>query len=146
MIIFLTDPPKVIIFLICILIIQQIDGNIIAPRILGNSTGLSSLGVLIAIVAMSGYFGVLGLYLGVPLFAVLSAFMSKWIDKRLRDKSMSTDTGDYYPENSLMDPRKRKKRFPPIKGIFKKKKPQKAENQEPSGETDTQDSTEENKE
>ena len=67
--IFIAEPQKAIIFAILILIIQQIDGNIIAPKVLGNSTGISSLGVIIAITIMGSYFGIIGMIIGVPIFA-----------------------------------------------------------------------------
>ena len=70
-IILLQDPMKSLYFLIFILVLQQIDGNIIGPKILGDSTGVSSFWVLFAILLFGGLFGFMGMLLGVPLFAVI---------------------------------------------------------------------------
>ena len=104
LIIFISEPKKVIIFIIAILIIQQIDGNIIAPRILGNSTGMSSLAVIIAITVMGSSLGFVGMLIGVPVFAVIIAFIKELTDERLTQLGLSTDTADYYPRNSIAEP------------------------------------------
>ena len=67
----LSNPVHCIYFLIFIVILQQVDGNIIGPRILGNTTGLSSFWVLFAILLFGGLWGIVGMIVGVPLFAVL---------------------------------------------------------------------------
>lgn len=103
--IFIQDPVKALIFLVLILLIQQLDGNVIGPKILGNSTGLSSLGVIISIVIMSSYFGVVGMILGVPIFAVLVAIVKEILEDRLYEKKRSIDTADYYEKDSLVNPR-----------------------------------------
>lgn len=95
LLIFLIDPPKVIIFLICILVIQQIDGNILAPKILGENTGVSSLCVLIAIAIMGAVWGFVGMVLGVPLFATILELTNNVLEKRLRQKGLPTDTEIY---------------------------------------------------
>ncbi len=103
-IIFVKDPFKALLFAILILIIQQIDGNIIAPKVLGNSTGISSLGVIVAIIIMGAYFGVLGMIIGVPVFAVIITVCNEIIDTKLKAKGLPTSTADYYPAYSLVDP------------------------------------------
>ena len=105
LIIFIANPVKALIFLILILIIQQLDGNVIGPKILGNTTGLSSLGVIISIIIMSAYLGIVGMIIGVPIFAVLVALMKEFLDHKLEEKGLSTDTADYYDRNSLVNPR-----------------------------------------
>ncbi len=105
LIIFIADPIKALIFLILILVIQQIDGNVIGPKILGNTTGLSSLGVIISIIIMSAYFGIIGMIVGVPIFAVLVAIIKEFLDHKLEEKGLSSDTADYYERNSLVNPR-----------------------------------------
>ena len=102
-IIFLTDPVKVLIFLISILVIQQIDGNIIAPKILGENTGVSSLCVLISILVMGDLLGFVGMVTAVPLFATVIELSKLWMDKRLADKGLSGDLGDYYAEDAIPD-------------------------------------------
>ena len=103
-IIFIQDPTKALIFAIIILVIQQIDGNIIAPKVLGNSTNISSLGVIISITVMGDYFGLVGMVVGVPIFAAGIAIGKEIIENRLRLSSMPTDTAEYYTSDSLVDP------------------------------------------
>lgn len=95
-IILLTDPIKVIFFLIAILVIQQIDGNIIAPKILGDNTGVSSLCVMIAIILMGSLWGLVGMLVGVPLFATVLELLKLRIGKRLADKGLPDETESYY--------------------------------------------------
>ncbi|MBQ9085753.1 MAG: AI-2E family transporter [Clostridia bacterium] len=104
-IIFIKDPVKALIFLVLILLIQQLDGNVIGPKILGDSTGLSSLGVIISIVIMGSYFGIIGMILGVPIFAVVVAIVKEFLEDRLYEKKRPIDTADYYEKDSLVDPR-----------------------------------------
>ncbi len=93
-IILLTDPIKVIPFLLCILIVQQIDGNIIAPKILGENTGVSSLCVMIAITVMGAIWGLAGMVLGVPLFATIIELTNEFLNKKLESKGLSTEIED----------------------------------------------------
>ena len=95
-IILLTDPAKVIPFLICILVIQQFDGNVLAPKVLGEETGISSLCVLIAITTMGALWGFAGMIIGVPLFATVLELAGRFLDNRLKKKGLSTETDDYY--------------------------------------------------
>ena len=123
--IFIQDPIKALIFLVLILLIQQLDGNVIGPKILGNSTGLSSLGVIVSIVIMSSYFGIIGMILGVPIFAVLVTIVKEIIEDRLYEKSRPIDTADYYEKDSLVDPREKHEKLfnrmvAPLVSIFKK--------------------------
>jgi hypothetical protein len=120
-IILLTDPTKVIPFVICILVIQQIDGNILAPKILGENTGVSSLCVMIAITVMGALWGLIGMVLGVPLFATVLELTSDFLDTRLKAKGQSNPDADYhYDETSWENSAEPKgKRF---RGINKNKK------------------------
>ena len=135
--IFIQDPIKALIFLVLILLIQQLDGNVIGPKILGNSTGLSSLGVIVSIVIMSSYFGIIGMILGVPIFAVLVTIVKEIIEDRLYEKSRPIDTADYYEKDSLVDPREKHEKLfnrmvAPLVSIFKKgdKKKKQSEDQD----------------
>lgn len=103
LIIFISDPEKVIPFALLILIIQQIDGNIIAPKILGNSTGMSPLSVIIAITIMGSCFSFMGMVIGVPVFAVIIALAKEIVEERLTTKELPTETSNYYPRNSIVD-------------------------------------------
>ncbi|MDO4311950.1 MAG: AI-2E family transporter [Eubacteriales bacterium] len=100
--ILLADPMKGVYFLIFILILQQIDGNFIGPKILGNSTGLSSFWVIFAILLGGGLFGFMGMLLGVPTFAVIYYILQMIINSRLQKKNLPEDT-EYYDEYSFVD-------------------------------------------
>lgn len=93
--ILLADPVKCIYFVIFIFALQQFDGNILGPKILGDATGLSSFSVLFAILFFGGIFGFVGMIIGVPLFAVICSLVSETINGQLRKKAMSLDTEDY---------------------------------------------------
>ena len=80
------------------IIIEQIDSNIIAPKILGNSAGISSLGVIISVIIMGAYFDIVGLIIGVPIFAIIIAIGKDMIDKKLTSKQLSIETKDYYTD------------------------------------------------
>lgn len=77
-----------IIFLILIFVLQQFDGLILGPKILGNSTGVRPLGILFAITVGGAYAGVLGMFLGVPIFAVIQYLMSMFIDRQLEARQI----------------------------------------------------------
>ncbi len=91
----MVEPILGLYFLIFILILQQVDGNIIGPKILGNSTGLPSIWVLFAILVGGGLFGFIGMILGIPIFAVIYAYICYMINKRLKKKGLSLNLNDY---------------------------------------------------
>ena len=95
LLILLTDPIKCVYFIIFILALQQFDGNILGPKILGNTTGLSAYSVLFAIILFGGLFGFVGMIIGVPLFAIIASIVTELVNGRLREKEMSLDTQDY---------------------------------------------------
>jgi len=94
-IILISEPSKTIWFILIIFVIQQLDGNIIGPKILGSSTGMTSLAVLVAITISGGLFGFSGMIFGVPAAAVICALFQQFTDKRLRAKKMPTDLEFY---------------------------------------------------
>ena len=97
--ILLVDPMKCLYFLIFILVLQQFDGNILGPKILGNTTALSSFWVLFAILLFGGMWGVVGMVIGVPLFAVIYDIIRKLVYRGLRKhkrESMITDYEEKY--------------------------------------------------
>ncbi len=100
-IIFIADPLKVLIFIILILVIQQVDGNIIAPRIIGSHIGISSVWVVIAVTLMSGFFGFVGMVIGVPLFSVIYTIIDNAIADRLEKKNCNTEIFDFYSEDNM---------------------------------------------
>lgn len=100
--IMLSDPKMGVYFIIFILILQQLDGNIIGPKILGNSTGLSAFWVVFSILLGGGLFGFVGMILGVPTFAVIYYIVKMLIDQRLEEKALPMDT-NCYDEFSYVD-------------------------------------------
>ncbi len=88
------DPIKALYFMILILVLQQLDGNVIGPKILGDSTGLSGFWVLFAILLGGGLFGFVGMIVGIPIFAILYTYTKRYIDSRLEKKNMPV--GAYY--------------------------------------------------
>lgn len=91
----IADPPKTIWFVIFIIVLQQIDGNIIGPKILGDKIGISSFWTLFAILVFGSMFGIVGMIIGVPIFAVIMDIVSSIVNRKLRRKDMPTDR-DYY--------------------------------------------------
>ncbi len=91
----ITAPKQVIPFVIFIFILQQFDGNILGPKILGDSTGLSPFWVMFAIFVGGGLFGFAGMVLGVPVFAVIYALISEMVAFLLKKKRLSHRTKDY---------------------------------------------------
>ena len=91
----MTNPKHVIPFVVFIIILQQFDGNILGPKILGDSTGLSPFWVMFAIFVGGGLFGFIGMLLGVPVFAVIYALASEFFAYLLKKKRLSHSTADY---------------------------------------------------
>ncbi len=108
-IILLADPMMALWFIIFIIALQQIQGNVIEPRILGEVTGLSAFWVMFALLFFGGLFGVVGLLLGVPTFAVIYSIIRALIENRLAKKGMSRSTKDYLQTEDDI-PRKRKEK------------------------------------
>ena len=105
-ILLLTAPAKVIPFLIIIVVIQQLDGNVIGPKILGNNTGVSSLCVVIAIATMGSLWGLVGMILGVPLFATVLELVDELAVEKLQKKGMPSGLENYYAGDTVVDPEK----------------------------------------
>ncbi len=106
LIIFIVDPIKALWFAVIILVIQQMDGNVIKPKIVGQTTGLASLWVLFSITVMGGLMGLLGMVIAVPLFSVIYSLLKIAVEKRLSKRELPTETLDYYTgveERTLTD-------------------------------------------
>ncbi len=86
---------------VMILIIQQLDGNVIGPKILGSATGLSSLWVVVSITVMGSFFGFVGMVIGVPLFSVLYTIIKEHTERRLSRRGLPTDTEAYADQNPI---------------------------------------------
>ncbi len=95
LLILIVDPFKCLIFIVYTIVLQQVDGNIIGPALLGSKTGLSSFWVVIALLVGGGLFGFVGMICAVPLFAVLYALLKKAGNSRLVKKGLSEDTVAY---------------------------------------------------
>ena len=94
-IVVLQSPLHALYLLIFIIILQQVDGNIIGPKILGSSTGLSSFWVMFAILVGGGCFGFVGMLLGVPVFAVIYYIIRRVVNHSLRKKKLPERTKEY---------------------------------------------------
>ena len=97
-ILFVANPIYAVYFIVMILVLQQIDGNIIAPRIHSSSTGLAPVWVIVAVTLMSGILGFIGMFIGVPLFSVIYTLIKEQVEKRLEKKSLPLETVDYMSE------------------------------------------------
>lgn len=89
------DPVSCVIFVIFIFVLQQLDGNVIGPLILGDATGLSSIWVVVAILFFGGIWGIPGMIVAVPLFAVIYQIGKDIINRLAEKRGLSTDSGDY---------------------------------------------------
>ena len=82
------EPIKVITFIIFVLILQQFEGNVIYPRVVGNSVGLPGMWVLMAVTVGGSLFGILGMLLGVPVFSVIYTILKNDTEKRLKSRGV----------------------------------------------------------
>ena len=89
------SPWHALYLLIFIIVLQQVDGNIIGPKILGSSTGLSSFWVMFAILIGGGLFGFLGMLLGVPVFAMIYYVFRRLVNYGIRKKQLPEETEKY---------------------------------------------------
>ncbi len=94
-ILLIIDPWQALWFAIFVLALQQLDGNVIGPKILGNSTGLPALWVMFAILIGGDMFGVLGMFIGVPAFAIIYKFSKEIFEYFLKKKNMPQQTEAY---------------------------------------------------
>lgn len=93
--ILLASPRKALYFVIFVLALQQLDGNVIGPKILGDKTGLSSLWVIFAILVGGSFFGVAGMFFGVPVCACVYSAWDFYVNARLRKKHLPLETESY---------------------------------------------------
>ena len=95
------EPKMCIVFIIFILGLQQLDGNVIGPKILGEYTGLTSFWVIFSIAIFGGVFGFTGMVIGVPAFAVIYAFCKRSLVKKLHKKGLKSETEKYINLNEI---------------------------------------------
>lgn len=125
LLVLMVDPMQALYFIILILVIQQFDGNILGPKILGDSTGLSGFWVIFAITIFGGLFNVLGMVVGVPIFAVLYASVRAVVNRSLRKKDLPTDIQLYMTVGQIEESKTFTEYVPPVK---KKKKKEESKN------------------
>ena len=112
-------PRQVIPFVIFIFILQQFDGNILGPKILGDTTGLSPFWVMFAIFVGGGMFGFAGMILGVPIFAVIYSLVRDFVNYLLERRGLSTRTLDYCSNDIPVDDEKKNKMHKSLSAMFK---------------------------
>ncbi|HBF8742380.1 TPA: AI-2E family transporter [Clostridioides difficile] len=95
LIVLFVSPIKAFWLLLIILIIQQIDGNIIGPKILGDSIGISAFWILFSLLVAGKLLGFIGMVIGVPMFAVIYSIIKDIVEGKLDKKGLPTDTSDY---------------------------------------------------
>ncbi|MBQ1925384.1 MAG: AI-2E family transporter [Proteobacteria bacterium] len=100
------SPIQSLYFVIFILVLQQFDGNLLGPKILGNSVGVSSFMVLVAILIGGGFFGFMGMIIGVPLCAILTSIIQTLVLQRIANKDLPGDIESYHNMEKI-DPWKR---------------------------------------
>lgn len=115
LLVLMVDPRQALYFGILIIVLQQFDGNILGPKILGDSTGLSGFWVIFSITIFGGLFGVLGMIVGVPIFAVFYAGVKSLVNKVLHKKSLPTDLGPYMTVGRIEESMAFTEYVPPVK-------------------------------
>ncbi|MBE6543802.1 MAG: AI-2E family transporter, partial [Ruminococcaceae bacterium] len=97
-IVLIAQPEKFIWLLVIILVLQQLDGNILDPMIVGNEVGLIPVFTMSATLLFGDLFGIPGMLLGVPIVATVYTLLGETVVKRLKKKGLPADTGSYYPQ------------------------------------------------
>lgn len=101
--VFIASPIKGVLFLILIIILMQIDGNVLGPKILGDSIGLKSFWILFSILFFGSLFGLLGMVCAVPVFAVIYRMVKRWCHRRLEKKNIPAETEYFQKKIPLQD-------------------------------------------
>ena len=91
--ILMVDPMQALWFVAVFLVLQQIEGNLIYPKVVGNSVGLPSIWVLLAVTVGGNVMGVLGMILFIPISSVIYKLLSRWTNKRLKEKHLQGNKG-----------------------------------------------------
>lgn len=91
---FIVNPWECLWFVIFIILLQQFDGNILGPRILGDSVGISGFWIMVSVIVGGGLFGVVGMLLGVPVFAVIYTLVQDSVNTRLKKKALASQGGE----------------------------------------------------
>lgn len=126
LLVLMVNPRQALYFVILIFVLQQFDGNILGPKILGDSTGLSGFWVIFAITIFGGLFGVLGMVVGVPIFAVFYAAVKASVNRMLKKKNLPTEIKPYMTVGQIDESMSFTEYVPPVK---KKKKKEESSNE-----------------
>ena len=126
------NPMHALYFIIMVFLLQQFDGNILGPKILGDSTGLASFWVLFSVLVGGGLFGFVGMVIGIPVFAVIYHYLSRGLNRKLKRKGYSTDLNDYRIDPYRTRPEKNQS-FMGIKLKLPGRRSQDAETQKKAG-------------
>ena len=101
LILLIISPMKALGFLVFIILLQQFDGNILGPKIVGGTIGLSPFWVMFAIIVGGGLFGFIGMFVGVPAFAVVYSIVCQALDNRLEQKGLPVEAASYGPQKQM---------------------------------------------
>ena len=94
LIILVVNPVQMLWFLVFVLVLQQFDGNILGPKILGESIGISAFWIIFAIIIGGGLFGIVGMIVGVPVFAFIYAFVRSLVKRKAEQNENVIDKGE----------------------------------------------------
>ena len=97
------NPIQVILFIIYFQVLQQFEGNVIYPRVVGGSVGISGIYVLLSLVIFGGLFGLIGMIMAVPVTALIYALVSEFVNYRLLAKNLYVDENDFHKLPELDD-------------------------------------------
>lgn len=111
LLVLLLSPGHILYFLIAVIVLMLVDGNIIGPKILGDRLGLSNFWVVVIIALFSGLFGLPGLVFGLPIFAVVYSLIRDGMENSLRKKNKPLATDVYYDIVTVADLGKYRKEF-----------------------------------
>lgn len=128
LLVLMVDPKQALYFGLLVIFIQQFDGNILGPKILGDSTGLSSFWVIFAITIFGGLFGVFGMVVGVPIFAVFYAGVKSMVNRSLQKRNLPTELSPYMTVGQIEESMVFTEYIPPVKKK-NRNRPQTASNQ-----------------
>ncbi len=103
LLVLIASPQDLLVFIIVVVLIQQFDGNILGPHILGDSIGISALWVVVSVILASGFFGFTGMVFGVPTIAVIYALVKQGTERRLIKKNMPKSTEFYRSDPPIED-------------------------------------------
>ena len=121
LLVLMVDPKQALYFGLLVIFIQQFDGNVLGPKILGDSTGLSGFWVIFAITIFGGLFNVFGMVVGVPIFAVFYAGVKSMVNRSLHKKNLPTELTPYMTVGQIEESMTFTEYVPPVKKKNKNK-------------------------